>query len=744
MRQGLREPKRSKRLAALVACLLLLTSCDMATLTGANPTTPATKAASSATSDPAMIRGKVLGLDGLPAAGIPIRTYLISNNSASLISNNSASLISNNSASYRYGVAAVEDLKTDGHGNFEIPNPQGAVMTLEAVLSSEVKAIAQHIATASPDFALQLAYTGAVHGYVSAPGAPGVKDFTGVDVYIPGTSYLARTDLAGRYTLTNVAPGTFNLIASRPGLGSASATGITVRSKITTSVGDLNLQVTPPSLSGLSADNGGPGSTVIVQGDHFGASTGDSFHVTLGGLIITAPQRLDDRTLSFEVPAGAPSGDLVLTVSGLDSNPLSFKVLKSLSFQQGGWDLILLKGASRPFSVLAYDTAGSLVATPSLRWSVSNDVASVSASGSVTGLAAGYGDLTVSSGALSASLPINVLERYPMVSTFAGSGNQGYQDGPPTTAQFTRPFGIAIDLDDNLYVSEFSQDRPTSAQFDLSNHRIRKITPQGDVSTYAGTGARGNLDAPSGPATSAQFYGLTGMIVTATRDLYVADYGNRLVRRITASGSVTTCSGNGALGGNDHHTGVTAVTRDAQHNLYIVDADYPRIRKVTPDGQISTFAGTGVPGYRNGPRETAQFNSPGGLAFDVNGNMFVTDTYNHCVRKIAPDGTISTVAGNGTPGYVDGNAAKSRLNKPDSLIVDALGNVYVTDSGNLMIRKISTTGMVTTVAGNGTRGSRNGEGPQSRFYSPQDLVIDSHGNLYVTDQAAGMIRKIAF
>lgn len=694
------------------------------------------------------INGQVLGLDGKPAANVAVHGYLISNNSASLISNNSASLVSNHAASFRalskhpYLIQADQlDTRTDGQGRFTLLNSSAEPLNIEAVLSADIKALQFNAGASST---LQLAYTGEIRGQISALNAPEVEDFTGVDVYIPGTSYVAKADRAGRFTLSNVPVGTFELFANKTGLGSANASGVQVSSKATTTAPALALSVHPPVLASLSPENGGPGSTLTIKGERFGATTGAAFQVSVGGAVASHPTRLDDQTLQLTVPSGATSEDVIVSIEGVPSNALKFKVLKTLRFLQGGWDLNVLRGATRSFTIAASSSTGADVGNPALSWSIEGTAASVDARGLVTGVSAGYAVLKASSGTLSTSLPLDVLARLPVVTTFAGTATASYVDDAGSAARFAYPSNIAIDASDKLYVSEFSLAYPTDA-YDWSNHRIRAITSTGVVSTYAGTSLRGYLNTDSGPATSAKFYGVSGLCVDSDNTLYVADYGNFALRSVSPQGVVKIVSGGGQLGPSDFYSGIIAVALDLQKYLYVSDSNYPRIQKISPQGQVSTLAGNGIAGHKDDLRDAAQFNGPRGLVVDPQGNVFVADSGNHRIRKIKPDGAVTTWAGTGIPGHADGFGQEAQFQYPYGLTRDRKGNLYVADTGNYLIRKINPAGIVTTVVGTaGAAGYVEGSGSDARFSYPQDLTVDSSGNLFVTDCANHSIRKVTF
>ncbi|CAL2084730.1 conserved protein of unknown function precursor containing a T9SS type A C-terminal secretion signal [Tenacibaculum sp. 190524A02b] len=317
------------------------------------------------------------------------------------------------------------------------------------------------------------------------------------------------------------------------------------------------------------------------------------------------------------------------------------------------------------------------------------------------------------------------------VTTIAGApGTTGAIDGNGNDALFDRPIGTAVDASGNLYIA------------DTNNHRIRKITPSGEVSTFAGS-TQGFAD---GTGTAAQFRSPRGIVIDASGNLYIADNNNHRIRKITPAGVVTTLAG--STQGYTDGTGVAAqfyfpsgLTIDKSGNLYVADQLNHRIRKVTPTGVVSTFAGS-TAGFTNGNGTSAQFNEPFSIDIDASGSMYVVDRLNHSIRKITSSGEVSTLAGNGTGGFADGNGASAQFNSPFDVALDVYGNVYVADFINHRIRKITTTGEVSTVAGTGTVGNTNGAATEATFNFPAGLDVDTYGNIYVADYYGHAIRKI--
>ncbi|MBL7990317.1 MAG: SBBP repeat-containing protein [Candidatus Kapabacteria bacterium] len=320
-----------------------------------------------------------------------------------------------------------------------------------------------------------------------------------------------------------------------------------------------------------------------------------------------------------------------------------------------------------------------------------------------------------------------------VVSTLAGSGQSGYADSAGTSAQFYLPYGIAVDAVGNVYVA------------DTDNSRIRKITSAGQVTTLAGSGRNGYAD---GTGTLAQFSSPAGVALDGSGNVYVADIGNNRIRKITSVGQVTTLAGSGSNGYADG-TGTSAqfnnpfgVALDGSGNVYVADLSNQRIRKITSVGQVTTLAGTGQSGYADGMGTSAQFAAPFGVAVDGSGNVYVADRSNHRIRKITSTGQVTTLAGSGKGGYADGAGTSAQFYLPSGVAVDTTGNVYVADSFNYRIRKVTSGGQVTTLAGSAQYGYADGVGTSAQFYQPIGVAVDGAGNVYVADYGSGRIRKI--
>jgi Thrombospondin type 3 repeat len=322
------------------------------------------------------------------------------------------------------------------------------------------------------------------------------------------------------------------------------------------------------------------------------------------------------------------------------------------------------------------------------------------------------------------------------VSTFAGTGIPGVVDGPAATAQFHAPKGMAFDAQGNMLVAE------------AFKCLIRKVSTTGLVSTLAGTGVCGSVD---GPVATAQFQNPQNLAIDLQGNIFLTD--NRSIRKISPDGIVSTLAGTGVLGFADG-PGATAqfenaggLALDFSGNLFVTEP--ARIRKVTPGGFVSTVAGTGTAGYQDGSGVVAQFKSLGDIDIDREGNLYVADTFNNRIRKVSVTGLVSTVGGNGNPGFVDGPSDSAQFLYPQDVVVDGAGNLFVTDEFNYRVRKIAVTGIVSTLAGSGTAGFLDGDALTAQFWLPLGLEMDSLGNLYVTEAGTTLadpyrrIRKIS-
>jgi hypothetical protein len=336
--------------------------------------------------------------------------------------------------------------------------------------------------------------------------------------------------------------------------------------------------------------------------------------------------------------------------------------------------------------------------------------------------------------------------------TVAGTGTPGYSgdNGPATQALLNGPFGLALDAAGNLYIA------------DVYNYRVRKVSPDGTITTVAGTGQPG-FSGDGGKATDAQVKFLGSVVVDGAGNLFIADFYNHRVRRVSPDGIISTYAGsgpvdavtvpgdaakNGSFSGDNgpatdaRFTGVVGLAVDAHGNLFIGDYGNYRVRKVDAvTGIITTEAGNGQPGFSGdgGKATDARLNGPVGLAVDNAGNLFISEFINNRVRKVTPDGIITTVAGTGRAGFTgdSGKATDAQLNNPIGPAVDTAGNLFIADSGNYRVRKVdAVTGLISTVAGSGKSQPYAGDGglaTETGLRGPAGLAIDVGGNLLFAD-----------
>jgi sugar lactone lactonase YvrE len=325
-------------------------------------------------------------------------------------------------------------------------------------------------------------------------------------------------------------------------------------------------------------------------------------------------------------------------------------------------------------------------------------------------------------------------DKFLRVKTLAGTGVMGSINGKATEASFSYMMGLAIDESGNVYVA------------DSHNNLIRKISADGIVTTLAGTGSAGFAD---GDSAQASFFNPAGVAVDKNGNIYVADTHNSLIRKISPGGQVTTIAGirpdKTKYGSSEsvQFDNPAGIAVDTSGNIYIADWAKDMIRKISPAGKITDIAGNGNPGSTDGKDTSASFYLPGGIAVDLNGNVYVSDTYNNMIRKISPDGSVKTIAGKKKKGSADGKDTAASFSHPAGIAVDNNGNLYVADVDNNKIRKISPDGVVSTFAGTGIRGSTNGPVTTACFYRPYGVAVDQHGNVYVADYQNNLIRKIS-
>ncbi len=330
-----------------------------------------------------------------------------------------------------------------------------------------------------------------------------------------------------------------------------------------------------------------------------------------------------------------------------------------------------------------------------------------------------------------------------VVSTAAGNGLEGFSgdSGPAASAQLNNPAAVTFDLAGNLYIA------------DADNNRVRKVTPAGVITTAAGNGTAG-WSGDGGPGPHAQLNHPMGLTSDSDGNVYIADTGNNRIRKLTPDGNIATIAGNGNASYYGDGGPANQGSLHSPHQLYFVPGYYmyiadtgnQRIRELLPDGTITTVAGNGGQGLGgDGARAvSATLNFPTGVSGDAAGNLYIADQGNNRIRVIAPNGNISTLAGGSPYGLGDGGASTAaQLNGPESLALDSSGNVYFTDSGNNRVREISN-GVITTVAGTGADGYSGDGGAASAaaLNAPTGLVVDAVGRVFFADSGNNAVRLL--
>lgn len=332
-----------------------------------------------------------------------------------------------------------------------------------------------------------------------------------------------------------------------------------------------------------------------------------------------------------------------------------------------------------------------------------------------------------------------------VIYTLAGNGWSGFlgDGGPANNAELSYPQAQVVDASGNVYIA------------DAQNNRIRKVDASGTITTIGGNGT-GGFSGDGGPATAAELHFPNGIAIDGAGNLYIADDANNRIREINTSGIISTVAGNGSKGyGGDGGPATAAklnapqaVAVDPLGNFYIGDYYNQRVRKVNLAGTISTYAGTGSAGFGGdgGPATAAKINGPVALYIDASGNVYLADYFNNRIREINSSGIINTIAGNGTGGFSgDGTpATAAELNAPAGVAIDASGNIYISDQSNQRIRMINSGGTISTFAGNGSFGysGDGGAATDAELFDPCGLAVDGAGVVYIADQQNDAIRDV--
>jgi sugar lactone lactonase YvrE len=342
------------------------------------------------------------------------------------------------------------------------------------------------------------------------------------------------------------------------------------------------------------------------------------------------------------------------------------------------------------------------------------------------------------------SFPLTATAQF--ITTVAGNGTYGNtgDGGPATAAEIGYARNVKVDKSGNIYIV-----------FAVEG-AIRKIAPTGIITTFAGNGFPGD-SGDSGPATAAQIHAPTDVSFDGIGNVFIADAGGRKIRKVNPSGIISTFAGDGTLGsGGDGGLATAAqfsypngIAFDNDGNAYVTDGDNNKVRKISPSGIISTFAGTGMASYSgdNGPATAAMLNDPSRVAVDASGNVYIDDYGNNRIRKVNKSGIISLVAGNGSAVFGgDGMPATgAQLSAPVGVDIDGSGNIYIADAGNQRVRKINPAGIISTIAGTGIAGY-NGEcilATAAELNHPYGVAVGNNGYIYVANYSESRVHVIS-
>ncbi|MCC6231006.1 MAG: DUF839 domain-containing protein, partial [Verrucomicrobiales bacterium] len=326
----------------------------------------------------------------------------------------------------------------------------------------------------------------------------------------------------------------------------------------------------------------------------------------------------------------------------------------------------------------------------------------------------------------------------PLLQVSRASGDPAPGDvvGPAAEARFNAPAGLAVDSQGRVYLA------------DTDNHRIKCLKPDGQVLPIAGTGVPGFRD---GPASEAQFQHPAGLALLTDGTLLIADQQNHLVRQLGPQATTSIAAGAPTPGHVDGPRDVarfdqpTAFAVAGDGSVFLVEAGSHAIRRFTPEGNVETYAGSWNPGYADGPRLEARFSAPSGIAIDAEGNVYVTESRGHRVRRISTSGQVVTMAGTpeGIPGFIDGQGTNAWFHSPQAITLDAAGNLIIADTGNHALRHLTPAGTVTTLAGTGVAGSHDGLANTATFNAPAAIAVAPEGAIYVADTGNHLLRRIA-
>lgn len=718
------------------------------------------------------LRGLVLGQDGLPAAGVQVTAWLISDHGGGIISNHGAGVVSNGGAGVASnGGAALIRLrrfpsvigktkyqlrqvaatgKTAPDGRFAIALPDGTAVNVEAVLRDDVKAFVAN-AVAGNDVQMRLEKTGMITGRVRPPAGSGVTDLTGTDVFVPGSSYVAKTDHEGRFTITGVPVGTFELVVQRDHLGRALAHGIVVEPERTAQVPDLLLEALVPTIRRLEPDVVAPGSVVTLVGDNLGRATGSPVEVTIGGLRASVSFEADDR-LRVEVPAAALDGEVVLRVNDVPAAPARLALVKALAL--AAWPA----GPLRPGEVTyvswrATGPNGEEVAEAPIVWSASGDAVKVDG-GRVEAARAGTATVKAALGSLEATATLEVTDEVA-VRTYVGypepafAADRAAQDAayatfrhrlltraaPSGDAKLEGPWQMAL-AGSELYVGHNAQNG-TIRRWDLGAG-VEAALPAVDAQV-----AKGSIfGSPALGPDGVLYAGAGGSVIGLFR---LGQAGAELLN----AGGIPAAFADGPP--DTARMGLCAhPIFGPDGTLYFSDRPNHAVRRRRPDGHLETLVGgPGLP-FADGPGATVAIESPEGLGLDRRGGLVVYDGAAYKLRRIAlesADHAVTTVAGSGKPVLDDGQGLAAGLGYIHALATDAEGVAFAVDPFGQRVRRIDLTVPtypVTTLAGT-TTGEADGPASRAQLRNPVGVAVDGKRRyLFVSQHEANSVRIVRY
>ncbi len=618
------------------------------------------------------------------------------------------------SSTYSIGNAQTTD---EGSYTVSVSNPAGSLVSNAATLTI----LAAPVISTQPESLSVTIGSNATFLVVADGAAPLSYQWQLGGVAIPGAT-------GASYTISNAqlsAAGSYTLVVSNS-IGSATSSAAVLM---------VTASAVAPTISTQ------PQSVTVTAG------VGASFSVSAAG---TSPLGYQWRKGSTAITGATRASYTITSTLPTDAGSYSVVVTNSAGTATSGAATLTVNPALTAPTITTQPTSETVatghdvsfsVATnanpaASYQWSVSTDGGATwtSVSNGAGYAGATTGTLTVKN----ASVAMNGYRYRCSASNSSGSVNSSSLTLSVAAAIFPAPVGLAINGAGVIFVS------------DSSTNTLQSVSIAWQASVLAGTsGQQGTSD---GAGATARFRQPGGVALDGAGNLYVADAGNSIIRKISSIGVVTTVAGSASNQGHRDGVGTAAwfnspaaIAVDGAGILYVADSGNAVIRRIAVDGTVSTLAGTaGATGSADGTGATARFNQPSGLALDATGNLYVADTLNQTIRKITPAGVVTTLAGlAGVSGSADGNGAAASFSQPRGLVVDSAGNVFVADTANSAIRRVTSSGSVTTIAGLSTiSGFLDGTGTSAWLNQPKDVKLDAAGNLYVADTGNAAIRKI--